>query len=202
LIVAVAGGGSDLLDTNEGVSAGLIDIVNGIRVGAGSAGVQTAVVITTAAIKDADLPQTRMEEWLVAQLREALSRTPCLHAVIIGHSHGAVVTTTVLARLEGAFGDRLYGVLLDRSLLYYDHAASEMPVRAAVLNVFQTNEGWHGDKVDTPNVVNLDASNERAPREPRQAPVPLVAVAHSTLDDAAGVREAVVQQAVAWLLVR
>ena len=202
LIVAVAGGGSDLLDTNEGVSAGLIDIVNGIRSRVVPAGVETGVVISTAAIKDADLPQSRMEEWLVAELREALLRTPCLRAVVIGHSHGAVVTTTVLARLEAAFGERLFGVLLDRSLLYYDHAASELPAAAAMLNVFQKNEGWHGEPLDTPNVTNVDASGEQAPKEPRNAPAPLVAVAHSTLDDAAGVQEAIALQVLAWLLVR
>ena len=119
--------------------------------------------------------------------------------VIVGHSHGAVVVTSVLAALEAAYEDRVFGVLLDRSLLYYDHEAAEFPVRAAVLNVFQTNEGWHGEALLTTNVINIDASSEVAPQEPRDGPLPIVAVRHSTLDDAAGVQRIVVDHVMTWL---
>jgi alpha-beta hydrolase superfamily lysophospholipase len=200
LIVAVGGGGTDLLDTNEGVSAGLIAIVNGIRAYAASARVTAGVLLTTSAIKAADMPQTRLEEWLAHDLARRLDAAPCLRVALAGHSHGAVVITSVLARLEDRYSDRLYGVLLDRSLLYYDRAAAEFPSAAAILNVFQTNEGWHGEPLITANVTNLDMSSATAPREPRDGPEPIVGVAHSTLDDAPAVQSAVVSHVVAWLL--
>ncbi len=199
LLVTVGGGGTDLFDRNQGVSAGLIDIANGVRAGAVETGVSASITLTTAAIDAADLPQMRMEQWLAHDLQRRLAGAPCLRVVIVGHSHGAVVVTSVLAALEAAYEDRVFGVLLDRSLLYYDHDAVEFPVRAAVLNVFQTNEGWHGEALSTANVVNIDASGEVAPQEPRDGPLPIVAVRHSTLDDAASVQRAVVDQVMLWL---
>jgi pimeloyl-ACP methyl ester carboxylesterase len=200
LIVAVGGGGTDLLDTNEGVSAGLIEIVNGLRAYTASAGVHAGVLLTTSAIKGADMPQTRLEQWLTHDLGRRLDAAPCLRVVLAGHSHGAVVITTVLAALENTYADRVYGVLLDRSLLYYDHEATAFPQQALVLNVFQTNEGWHGESLDSPNVINLDMSGSTAPREPREGPEPIMAVAHSTLDDSLAVQSAIVSHVAAWLL--
>ena len=199
LLVVIGGGGTDLFDREQGVSAGLIDIANGVRAGAVETGVSASVTLTTAAIDAADLPQMRMEQWLAHDLQRRLAVAPCLRAVIVGHSHGAVVVTSVLAALEAAYEDRVFGVLLDRSLLYYDHEAAELPVRAAVLNVFQTNEGWHGEALLTTNVINIDASSEVAPQEPRDGPLPIVAVRHSTLDDAAGVQRIVVDHVMTWL---
>ena len=199
LIVAIGGGGTQLLDRNEGVSVGLIDIVNGIRTQATAGAVKTGVVLLTSAIESADLPQTRMEQWLAADLRRRLEATPCLRVVLIGHSHGAVVATTVMAALEDRYGGRMYGVLLDRSLLYYDRQATELPRRAVVLNIFQLNEGWHGEPINTPNAINLDASSEVAPREPRDGPLPVIAVAHSTLDDSTGVQREIVDRVEDWL---
>jgi hypothetical protein len=199
LIVAIGGGGTDLLDTNEGVSAGLIDVVNGVRAATADTQRPTGVFLTTAAIKAADMPQKRMEEWLTHDLVHRLGESPCLRAVLIGHSHGAVIATTLLAALEGQYADRLYGVLLDRSLLYYDHPADEFPLRAPVLNVYQTNEGWHGEPLTSTNVINFDDSSDVAPREPREGPEPIVSVAHSTLDDAQGARAAIIEHVIAWL---
>ena len=199
LVVAIGGGGTQLLDRDQGVSVGLIDIVNGLRAEAAGAGVSSGVILMTSAIEPADLPQTRMEEWLAADLRRRFDATPCLRVVLMGHSHGAVVITSVMAALEDRYGDRMYGVLLDRSLLYYDRTATEFPQRAALLNVYQLNEGWHGDWIDAPNVTNFDASGEVAPRDPRDGPLPIVPVSHPTLDDASGVQRQVVEEAMTWL---
>ena len=144
VVVAIGGGGSDLLDGELGVSVGLIDIVNGVRAQAAAASLSSNVILMTAAIDLADQPQTRMEQWLAADLRHRMEALPCLRAVLIGHSHGAVLATSVLAALDARFGARLYGVVMDRSLLYYDRHAVELPQRASILNVYQTNEGWHG----------------------------------------------------------
>ena len=199
LVVAIGGGGTQLLDRNEGVSVGLIDIVNGIRTRATAGAVTAGVILMTSAIESADLPQTRMEQWLAADLRRRLDATPCLRAVLIGHSHGAVVATSVMAALENRFAGRMYGVLLDRSLLYYDRQATELPRRAALLDIFQRNEGWHGEPINSPNAINIDASAEVAPREPRDGPLPIVAVAHSTLDDSTGVQREIVDLVGNWL---
>jgi pimeloyl-ACP methyl ester carboxylesterase len=199
LVVAIGGGGTQLLDRNEGVSVGLIDIVNGVRAQAAAAGVSTGVILMTSAIESADLPQTRMEQWLAADLRRRIDATPCLRVVLIGHSHGAVLATSVMAALEDRYGDRMYGVLLDRSLLYYDRQAMELPQRAPLLNIFQLNEGWHGEPINSPNAINLDASAEVAPREPRDGPLPMVAVAHSTLDDSTGVQREIADLVGYWL---
>jgi hypothetical protein len=199
LVIAIAGGGTQLLDRDQGVSVGLIDIVNGVRTRAAAGGVPSGVILMTSAIQWADSPQRRMEEWLVADLRRRLDATSCLRVVLMGHSHGAVVVTSVMAALEGRYGDRMYGVLLDRSLLYYDRPVFDVPVRAALLNVFQLNEGWHGEPIASPNVINLDASAEVAPRDPREGPLPIVPVAHSTLDDSTGVQVQVVDEVAKWL---
>ena len=199
LVVAIGGGGTQLLDQREGVSVGLIDIVNGIRARAKAADAPSGVILMTSAIESADLPQTRMEQWLAADLLRRLEASPCLRVVLIGHSHGAVVATSVMAALEDRFASRMYGVLLDRSLLYYDRQATELPRRAALLNIFQLNEGWHGEPINSPNAINLDASAEVAPREPRDGPLPIVAVAHSTLDDSTGVQREIVDLVGNWL---
>lgn len=202
LVVAVGGGGTDLLDRNQGVSAGLIDIVNAIRRQGDDMGLVTSVILATAAIDAADSPQARMEEWVAADLARRLTATPCLRVIVIGHSHGAVVVTTVAARLELEYGERVFGVLLDRSLLYYDHMTDELPVIAPILNVFQENDGWHGEALASPNAVDLDVSGEQAPREPREGPLPIVQVAHSTLDDSPAVQQVILDRVGEWLASR
>jgi hypothetical protein len=199
LVVVIAGGGSKLLDVNQGVSVGLVDIANQIRGETAGAGIPTKVILTTSAIDAADLPQTRMAEWLTVYLGRLLARAPCLRVILMGHSHGAVIATSVITALEPVYGAQLFGVLLDRSLLYYDSPGGPLPASAAILNIYQTNEGWHGASIDAPNVTDIDASGEEAPREPREGPLPIVAVAHSTLDDAPGVQSTATARVLAWL---
>lgn len=199
LVVAIGGGGTDLLDLGEGSSVGLLGITNLIRQQAAPAGIPTRIMLSTSALEAADPPQIRMVQFLIVNLAHRLAETPCLRVIVMGHSHGAVAVTSVVAALEPHYGPRLLGVLLDRSFLYYDPPTGELPVRARMLNFYQTNEGWHGLPLDTPNVTNLDMSGETAPLEPRDGPLPIVAVAHSTLDDSPGVQATVAAQVLAWL---
>lgn len=199
LVVAVGGGGTDLLDRDQGVSAGLIDIVNAIRRQNDALGLETNVILATAAIDASDSPQARMEEWVAADLARRLDAAPCLRVVVLGHSHGAVVVTTVAARLEEKYGERILGVLLDRSLLYYDHMTDELPSIARILNIYQVNDGWHGEPLASPNSIDFDVSTEQAPREPREGPLPIVQVAHSTLDDSPAVQQVIVGRVGEWL---
>jgi len=200
LVVLVGGGGTNLLDTSLGESIGMVEIANELRRRADDAGVATAPLLTAAAITGADLPQTRMEQWLAYDLSRRLDETPCLRAAVIGHSHGGVTVTSVLAAIEDAYPGRLYGVLLDRSTALYDRPAGEFPADAPVLNVFQENEGWHGVPLAMPNVEDLDQS-AALPAWPlaagEQGP-PAPPVTHLNLDDAPGVRGEIVERILRW----
>ena len=121
-----------------------------------------------------------------------------LQALYVGHSHGAVIVSSALAALERRYPSRLFGVMLDRSVALYDRPATEMPQHVPLLNVFQLNEGWHGDVIDQPNITNADASWETAPADPRAGDETIVPVGHQTLDDSPGVQRGIVDRVMAW----
>jgi len=196
LVVAVGGGGTDLRERTLGESPGLIGIVNELQVRATAAGAASAVLLTSSAIGAADMPQLAMEQWLAANLARRLEAMPCLRAVLIGHSHGGVTVSSVTAALEPRFGSRLAGVMVDRTLALYDHGTSDYPASVPLLNVFQTNEGWHGVPLDAPNIENLDESRAAAPADGIGPPVE---VTHLTLDDSPAAREAIVAWVARWL---
>lgn len=198
LIVAIGGGGTELLDPLSGESLGLLAIVNGLQARASAAGIASQPILASASVLGADHLQTRMEEWIAADVRRRLDAMPCLRAVLIGHSHGGVTVTAVTSALDEAYGDRLYGVLLDRTLALYDKVNHAFPTRTPILNVYQLNEGWHGIAIDAPNVTNVDQSSERGPVEPGEGGGPPAIVSHPTLDDAPGVQERVIAGAMAW----
>lgn len=198
LVVVVGGGGTDLHDPKSGVSLGLLGIVNEITVRAGPAGVATAPVLASSAVFGADMPQTRMEQWIAHQVAARLDAMPCLRVALIGHSHGGVIVTAVMAALEQRFGGRMFGVVLDRTAALYDRPAEELPQRAPLLNVFQLREGWHGEPIEQANVENADRTASVAPREPRLPGQPIEPVTHVNLDDARDVQETIA----AWVVDR
>jgi hypothetical protein len=199
LVVAIGGGGTELMAPLLGESLGLLDITNAIQARAEAQGVPSAPWLNTGAIDAADLPQTRMGEFIAAELRRRLGELPCLRAVLLGHSHGGVTATSAAAALEADFGDRIYVVVLDRSNALYDMPTERWPARAAVLNVFQANEGWHGVPSDLPNVTNLDGSAAIGPRDPSEGDFTPARVSHLTLDDAPQVQRQIVDAVFAWL---
>lgn len=199
LIVSAASAGSNLLDPSGGESMGLLDIVRTLQQRLGAAGVATDTVLATSALFGADLPQTRMEQWLGHEVALRLEAMPCLRAVLLGHSHGAVTVTSVTAALDMRFGARMYGVIIDRTTALYDRNATEMPLRTPILNVYQLNEGWHGSGIGRPNVTNVDASTERAPVAPSDGGGGLALVSHKTLDDAAAAQRTIEDAVVAWV---
>lgn len=200
LIVAIASAGSDLLEPAEGESLGVIDIINALQARVRENGLGTWLIISTAAIFGAEQPQTSMERWLAREISGRLDSVPCMRAVMIGHSHGGATVTSITAALDDAYADRMLGVLLDRTVALYDRPASEMPSRTQLLNFFQLNEGWHGERIDAPNVANFDESAERAPVAPSDGGGGLAAVTHKTLDDSRGVQQRVVDAIMAWVL--
>jgi pimeloyl-ACP methyl ester carboxylesterase len=202
LVVAVGGGGTELTRPLLGESLGLLDITNGLQARAAEAGVASAPVLTTGAIDAADAPQTRMGELIGAQVARAMDELPCLRTAILGHSHGGVTVTGVAAALDARYGDRLYAVVLDRSNALYDRPNERWPARTPVLNVYQSNQGWHGVPVDLPNVINADESAAIAPRDPSEGDFTQARVNHLTLDDSPAVQRRVVDAVMAWALGR
>lgn len=198
LIVVAASAGSNLLDASAGESLGLIDIINTLQPAAHREGIATSLMLSTSAIDGAEMPQTNMERWLAEQVRRRLEALPCLRAVIFGHSHGGATVTSVTAALDEAYGDRMLGVLIDRTVALYDRPAREIPARTRVLNFYQLNEGWHGWPLALDNVSDIDRSTDLAPIAPSDgggAPAP---VSHKTLDDSPHVQEAAVALVLRW----
>ena len=198
LVVAVGGGGTDLLIASSGVSLGILDIVNDLQARETDAGIATLPLLAAGALYDSDYPQTRMEQWIIHEVSLRLDALPCLRAALIGHSHGAVIVSSAMAALEQRFAGRLFGVMIDRSIALYDRPATEMPKHVPMLNVFQLNEGWHGEPIDQLNITNADASWETAPADPRAGDETLAAVSHLTLDDSPGVQRGIVDSIMAW----
>ena len=200
LFVVIGGGGTQLQDTTSGVSYGLLQMRNALYGLLERAGVASSTIITASAISGAEQPQTQMERWLQVQLERRLDETPCLRAVLFGHSHGGVTVTSVMSALEARFPGRMYGVALDRSIALYDRAARELPDSAPLLNVYQLNEGWHGVPIEQPNVVNVDQSRQTAPVEPRKGLEPVGPVTHTNLDDSLPVQTDIVERVLEWAL--
>jgi pimeloyl-ACP methyl ester carboxylesterase len=198
LIVLVGGGGTDLLQGSEGESLGLLKMLNDMQQPL-EASVDLHTIIAASAIFGAVPPQGSMERYLAAEIGRRLEGAPCLRAVVIGHSHGGVVVTAVLAALEDRFADRLYGILIDRSAALYDGDPAAMPQQARLLNVFQLNEGWHGVAINQPNVENLDESALYAPLAPSDGGSGSGRVSHKTLDDAADLQVQIEYRIVRWL---
>ncbi|MBI2724334.1 MAG: hypothetical protein HYX50_04655 [Chloroflexi bacterium] len=201
LLVAIASAGSNLLDPSGGESMGVLRTVADLQDRMQAAGISSETVLAMSAVFGAVQPQTAMEQWLAQDLRARLAARPCLRAVLIGHSHGAVTVTSVTAALDRDDGDRMLGIAVDRTTSLYDREATEYPERTRILNFFQTNEGWHGSRVDLPNVVNFDESAERAPVALSDGGGGLALVSHKTLDDAPEVQRAIAAAVMRWLAV-
>jgi hypothetical protein len=198
-LVVIGGGGSNLLDANQGDSMGLTTIVRNLRDRAEAANVRLAFTLSSGAIIGADMAQTSLEDMLTAHIRARLEAVPCARAVIIGHSHGGVTVTSISAALEEQFSERMLGVLVDRSNVLYDRPADEMPSVTRIINVFQTNEGWHGEALKQPNVTDIDASDAIAPIAPHDGGGGTGTVTHRSLDDSPAVQARIVEEILAWL---
>lgn len=197
-LVVIGGGGTDLLNASEGDSIGLTAVVRGVRERA-DAEVQFALTLSSGAVIGAEMAQTSLEELLAAQVGFRLEAMPCARAVLIGHSHGGVTVTSVTAALEDRFGDRMLGVILDRSNVLYDRHAENIPETAHIINVFQTNEGWHGEPLGRPNVTDIDASSARAPIAPADGGGGPAQVMHRSLDDSPAVQARIIEEILGWL---
>lgn len=200
--IVIAGGGSDLLDAQAGDSLGLLTVMNAVTARAPEAGVSLFVTLSSGAIVGAEMAQTSLERLLTDYIAVRLDALPCARAVLLGHSHGGVTVTSVTAALDDRFAERMLGVLVDRSIALYDRPADDMPIRTPLLNVFQTNEGWHGMHLDAPNVINIDESSETAPIAPNDGGGGSESVTHRSLDDSPGVQGRIVDVIRFWMTSR
>ncbi|HEY8172349.1 MAG TPA: alpha/beta fold hydrolase, partial [Dehalococcoidia bacterium] len=176
-----------------------IDIINTLQSRARNDGIATSLIVSVSAVFGAEQPQTSMEHWVEAEVRSRLDGLPCQRVVLIGHSHGGATVTSVTAALDARYAPRMLGVLIDRTIALYDRPATEMPSRTQLLNFFQVNEGWHGERIDAPNVANFDETTERAPVAPSDGGGGLAIVSHKTLDDSRGVQQRIVDGVMTWV---
>lgn len=198
LIVGIGGSGTNPRDLNQGVSQGVKAIALRAAEELRSSGGAAQVLYANSALEGTATPHPATEEWLSAVVAARLQASPCARVALVGHSYGAVAATSVAAALEDRFPDRVAVVALDRATQLYGRPNPPMPRRAPVLNIFQLNEGWHGRPIWGANVMNVNASSALAPVDGAMGG-PLRTVWHSTLDDAAVVRERAVDAIVAWV---
>jgi hypothetical protein len=198
-VIVIGGGGSDLLEASRGESFGLIAAARELRRRAPAAGVNVAITLSSGAVIGAQMAQTSLEQLLTAHIRARLDALPCARTVLIGHSHGGVTVTSITAALEERFGARMLGVLVDRSNVLYDRPADDIPAVTRVINIFQTNEGWHGEAIEQPNVTNIDASSATAPIDPAGGVGGPARVTHGSLDDSPAVQARIVEEILRWL---
>jgi hypothetical protein len=198
-LVVIGGGGSDLLDASQGDSSGLLPVTDDLLERSASEGLPIALTLSAGAVVGAEMAQTSLEQLLALHLRSRLSALTCARVVLIGHSHGAVTVTSVTNALDQEFSRRMLGVIVDRSNILYDRPAENIPVQTRIINIFQTNEGWHGEALEQPNVTNLDFSSAMAPIAPADGGGGPAPVRHRSLDDAQEVQDAIVEGVMAWL---
>ena len=199
LLVSVGSAGTDLLDPSAGESMGALQILNDIQHAASSVDIATLPILTTSSIFGANPPQRSLELLLAQEIAHRLDEMPCLRAVLIGHSHGGATVTAVAAALDEKYAARVFGVLIDRTTALYDRPETEFPSQILLLNVFQTNQGWHGELLPLANVYNIDQSYERAPVALSDGGGALAPVGHKTLDDAAGTQRIILDAVIGWL---
>ncbi len=163
LLVGIGGSGTNPRDLSWSVSRGVKDTLERTREQLASAGVPAQVIYANPAVRAAAQPHPAMEQWLTHQARIRLELQPCLRVAVMGHSYGGATATSVAAALETAFPGRVMAVTVDRTTALYGRANPPVPEVAPWLNIFQTNEGWHGSAIAQRNVVNVDDSLIAAP---------------------------------------
>lgn len=198
LIVGIGGSGTNPRDLNQGVSQGIKTMALEAKAEIERAGGVAQVIYAGSAIEGTLRPHPAAERWLAAVVGERLRQSPCLRAVLIGHSYGGVTATSVAAALEDRFPGRVLAVPFDRATQLYGRPDPPLPRLAPVLNIFQLNEGWHGRPLWGANIVNVNASSAVAPVDGFTGG-PLRTVRHTTLDDAPALQRRAVAAVVTFV---
>jgi hypothetical protein len=193
LLVGVGGGVVNIKDKAD--AAGIRQIIDALQKKLDGEGVQTIAVLAGPAMVGAENVHAGMEDWMTHAVEVYVDRYSCLRAILVGHSHGAVTTDVVAARLEGRYADRIIAdVALDRTTVLYIGDTQTRPVHAHVINVYQTNDKtFGGAPYDAPNVDNWDASGELGPKNGDKGGA-LQPVTHTTIDNSKSVRDGIVSR--------
>jgi hypothetical protein len=198
LLVGVGGGVVNLKDRED--AAGVRSMIDGIQRAYDQAGVQTIAVLAGPAVAGAANIHTAMEQWLTHAVQVYLDRYPCLRALLLGHSHGAVTADVVGATIERNYARRIIEVIdVDRVTTLYTGDTQSRPRVAHVLNIYERNGGpLQGTAYDSLNATNWDASNQQAPSNGDKGGA-LATVNHTTIDNSASVKAVIVADAKARL---
>lgn len=193
LLVGVGGGVVNLRETDD--AAGVRDMIDALMKEYDDEGVQTIGVLSGPAIVGAVNAHGAMEQWLTHAVRVYLERFSCLRVALLGHSHGAVTADVVGAALEDDYGQRIIAVVtVDRIEALHRGDVQSRPNLVPVFNIFETNDPTlRGTPYDSPNVENWDASGEEGPSEGDKGG-DMKPVNHTTIDNAAPVRERIVEE--------
>jgi hypothetical protein len=185
-VLLVAVGGGDVNVKNRSNAEGVRALVEQLHDEYADRDVDTIILVSGPAIRGALNIHGGMGEWLTHAVGVYLERYPCLRAVLVGHSHGAVTVDVVGARLEDGFAGRFIAIVtIDRFDSLYDGDTTSRPDSAHVFNVFQTNDqAFGGAPYESPNVENYDASRLESRGEP---------IRHTTIDNASEVHDRIVE---------
>jgi hypothetical protein len=195
LLLGIGGGAVNVREKDD--AAGVRKAVDELMKAYDDEDVQTIGVIAGPAIGGAIRPHGAMEQWLTNAVRVYIERFPCLQAVVVGHSHGAVVADVIGAGLEDQYADRIHAVVdIDRvEELYIDGDTQSRPDRVFVFNIFLSHEPASTKEYNAPNAENWDASNVNAPSEGEEGGDP-ARPTHTTIDNSKDVHDRIVEEVV------
>ena len=196
LLFGVGGGIVNLDDKSD--AAGVRSMIDGLQRAYEDRGAQTIAVIAGPLMDGAAQVHGGAELFLTHAATVLLERYPCMRAVFLGHSHGAVSVDVVSSHLEGQYADRVVDVVdVDRHPELYTGDTTSRPTRVHVFNIYQTNDGSApGTAYDASNAENWDASSEQAPENGDKGGA-LKPVSHTTIDNSEAVKQRIVSEEVA-----
>lgn len=183
LLYGVGGGAVDLKNPTN--AAGVRWMMDDIGKQFDAAGLPHQILSVAPGLNGPDDGQPASEDWSTAYLTEELNRVPCMHLVLLGHSHGATHVTAVASRLEAAgLADRItLNILIDRVTDLYSGDTASLPQQSPVVNYYlAATEQYHSAPIEQANFENVDVSGELAPEKGEQGGK-IVAVIHSTIDN-------------------
>ncbi|MDP9237540.1 MAG: hypothetical protein M3P30_09125 [Chloroflexota bacterium] len=192
LLVGIGGGVKDLTDKNA--AAGVRSIIDALQKSYKSRDVKTIAVIAGTAMSGATQPNTAMEQWMTHAVRVYFDRYPCIRAVLVGHSHGAVTSDVIAATLEDRYPGRVIeDVELDRSEFAYAGDTQSKPKQVHVLSIFETSSNVLSGVPYTgaPNAELWDATGELGPENGDKGGASKP-VNHTTIDNAPSVKQRII----------
>lgn len=194
LVVGIGGGVVNVKDSGD--AAGVRSIVDGLLSAYRDRGIQTIPIIAGPQLLGAANLNGGMEQWMTHAIEVYLNQYPCMRALLIGHSNGAVTADVAAAKLEAQYAKRIIEVVdIDRSTVLYTGDTTSRPTQVHVFNIYESNSGvLNGAPYNSPNAENWNASGIQAPKNGDKGG-PLAQVNHTTIDNANDVKRRVIADA-------